>query len=154
MYSMCKCSCHFCVRKIVKLFKGEKTNFWIVWKVRFGVHANAINSYTYLECGSIKGEPIEWGACGAGVWRPPGDEPAAAMSGWRKFLLCSSRSWCCARHFVRISGRASSWSLKIKQQIVNFLYIIQTVSRQKKIFPRKRSNKVQWMLKIRQFPLV
>lgn len=66
------------------------------------------NNYTYLECGN-KGEPIE-GGC---VCNPPVDvvvPSIAAVSGWRKFLRWSTRSWCCVRHRVRISGSDSIWS--------------------------------------------
>lgn len=62
------------------------------------------NIYTYLECGI----PIV-GGC---ICNPPGDDDPrmAAVSGWRKFLRWSTRSWCCVRHRVRISGRDSRWS--------------------------------------------
>lgn len=67
------------------------------------MHA-CVNNYTYLECGSNKGEP---GAEGA--WAPAGVVVLAlAISGCRKFLRWSSRSWCCDRHLERTSGNASS----------------------------------------------
>lgn len=75
------------------------------------------NNYTYLECVN-KGEPIE-GGC---VCNPPVDvvPSIAAVSGWRKFRRWSTRSWCCVRHLVRISGSDSSWSWeKVQSEVIS-----------------------------------
>lgn len=111
-----------------------------------------VNNYTYLECGSIKGEPI----VGAGVWIPAGDELALAMSGCRKFRRWSTRSWCWARHRVRTSGNASSWSCKLFKNKLRFwmhlstkrrVIYFETGSKFSLLKTGKRSNKVQWIPK-------
>lgn len=70
-----------------------------------------INIYTYLEFGRIRGEPN-----GAGFCRLPG--AVLAMSGWRKFLLCSTLSWCWTRHFDKTSGNNSNWSYGKRKTIL------------------------------------
>lgn len=56
----------------------------------------------YLECGSNKGDP----SGGAGVCKPD-EDAVAAWSGCKKFLLWSTRSWCCDKHLCNKSGSAS-----------------------------------------------
>lgn len=56
----------------------------------------------YLEWGRSSGEPRS----GAGVMIVD----VAAVSGCRKFLRCSARSWDCCMHLLRTSGNASNWS--------------------------------------------
>lgn len=63
--------------------------------------------YTYLECGSNKGEPN--GIAGVDDGADCSCVPAA-ISGCKKFLRWSTRSWCCAKHLPKTSGSASSWS--------------------------------------------
>lgn len=65
------------------------------------------NIYTYLECGSIRGEPNGVGGDGAD-WRLGG--AVLAMSGCRKFRRCSTLSWCWRRHLERTSGSRSNCS--------------------------------------------
>lgn len=86
------------------------------------IHSN----YTYLECGSIKGEPNVVGKDGVGgcCWSPPGDEVAFAISGWRKFLRCSIRSWYWFKHLLSKSGRVSICSYVneiLKEEIFKML---------------------------------
>lgn len=73
------------------------------------------NIYTYLECGN-KGEPIVGGGC---VCSPPVDVAvsSAAVSGWRKFLRCSIRSWCCDKHLASVSGSDSICSWMRRREI-------------------------------------
>jgi hypothetical protein len=113
-----------------------------------------VNNYTYLECGSIKGEPI----VGAGVWRLPGEDPAA-ISGCKKFRRVSSRSWCCVRHFARISGNVSNCSCREeifhltkmhskfncahKNVVAWFIFINAAINKPNHWKSRKWSNKLQ-----------
>lgn len=63
---------------------------------------------TYLECGINNGEPISGGGI-VGVGGIVAVE-TAAVSGCRKFLRWSTRSWCCVKHRVIKSGSASNCS--------------------------------------------
>lgn len=62
------------------------------------------NNPPYLECGSNNGEPS---AIGPGVDGMLDEEAVAAASGCKKLRLWSIRSWCCVKHRVSNSGRAS-----------------------------------------------
>lgn len=62
----------------------------------------------YLECGINNGEPIDGGGIvGVGSRAAVVD---AAVSGCKKFLRWSTRSWCCVKHLLMSSGSASNCS--------------------------------------------